>query len=371
MSDRLAEMRTRGSRWRWWFVALVALLVACQPAGGQVVAPTPTPSAADGEPLRLFWVNSYTEDSRWALQVQTGIREALARQGYGFADGNVVWGAYHLGVEQAVSSIEVQRLGSEIIEEIRAFEPDVVIVSDDEAVTAVATRVSALDVPLVYCGVNAPVEDTGLLEIDAVGVVERLYARQTVAMARELVGGEGPFLVMGDSSVTGIPSTFAVYEELQQAGADLSASAVVEVAEDWETWQETVITQGAEADFILLTNYLALPDRNGEPVSEQVMMAWMYDHAPVPVFALWNSAVIDGAVGGLVVDRFQQGNLAAQLALGVARDHDVSGTDQAMGMNRLVLNAAAARYWDLQIPVLFPIIAHVYNSVPVAQEGTF
>ena len=101
-------------------------------------------------------------------------------------------------------------------------------------------------------------------------------------------------------------------------------------------------------------------------------MAWMSENAPVPVFALWNSAVVNGAVGGLVADRFQQGEYAAQLALGLARDRGPATSLQATsGMNRLVLNATAARNWGLKIPVLFPIVAQVYESVPVAQGGSF
>jgi hypothetical protein len=249
-----------------------------------------------------------------------------------------------------------------VLAALEGLTPDVFIVSDEEAVQAILPHMPP-SARGVLCGLNKSLGDSLVSEIPGrehlAVVVEPLRPVQTVRMAREFTGGTGPYFLVGDASLTGQMVTEAAYEMLARPGlgGDVDRGA----ADTWAAWKDLVTREGGAAEFVLITAYQPLPDETGELVDGRAMMTWMLQALDVPVFSLVNSLVVDGAVGGLVADGYEQGRLAGELAMAAAE-----GPDELprTGQSKLVINAAAARYWGLDIPALFPVAAEVYRSLP-------
>ncbi|MGC9467069.1 MAG: ABC transporter substrate-binding protein [Anaerolineae bacterium] len=314
-------------------------------------------------------MNSYTSDDRWALRIRTGILEALARSGYSVADDTLSWGTYHLEASGIGDSAESMRRLNEVTEVIRILQPEIVIVSDDEAFQLMMPTYSDPEVRFVYCGVGATAESMSSLPDNVFGVREPVPAVETLSMGRSLTGDEGRYLLIGDGSITGQIVTARAYNELAREASD-GATPFLGVAGSWEEWTTLVQSRSGEVDFIIVTSYQPLIDAQGEVVTGQAMMAWMLSNVSVPVFSLSETLVIDGAVGGLVSDAYKQGQAAGQIAARLAQHGGVEADSPLVGSgSRLVLNAAAARHWGLRIPALFPIAAEVYLSLPVGYGG--
>lgn len=341
-----------------------------------------------GGKLRLFWVNSYAPDDPWSREIQMGIWEELAN--VGISENNLIWGAFHLdvmryanlcddepgvspSVEDLLESDPIIAVADAAIAAIVEFQPDIVIVSDDEAALTVIPRYPDPNMRFVYCGVNGDPEVYNLVRPSVIGVVEEMRPLQTIEMARAFMPEAKTFLLLSDMSYTSQVSIEAIQRELQETslqedGMPVQADVLIRSTGQWEQWQEVVHTDGLKADCIVLIGYPVLENQDGERLTGEEVMAWMLLNTPVPVFALSDLAVIDGAIGGLVVSGYNQGAMAVERILRIIQGtHPSAVSPYVTGHNLLSMNLAAARFWNLQIPITFPIAARVYEDLPVWQ----
>jgi ABC-type uncharacterized transport system substrate-binding protein len=126
----------------------------------------------------------------------------------------------------------------------------------------------------------------------------------------------------------------------------------------------------SEVDFILLASHQGVTDVTGHLIDEKEVITWMLDNSPVPVFALSNIAIVNGAVGGLVSYGYEEGVSVAEVVLRLAAgeqpaDIPISGPAR----NLLAINLPSTRRWNLRIPITFPIAARIYGTEPAAQGG--
>lgn len=363
-------------------VALSGCVASQFPPQPTVTGEVPVPEAS--APLRVFWVNSHTLDQTWSLQMRIGILDALNRAGYKYSDDSLVWNIYNLGVTHVMASSDLVPSAERAIAAIQNFEPDVVIISDDEAAEVIVPRYPDPEMKFVLTGVHPEIGRRGLLRDNVIAVVEEVYPEQTVTMAQTLLASEqGTYLIIGDNSTTGQVYARRAYDALLRFQYEHNGPPpVLGIAGDWDAWKELVLGASEDVDFILIANYMPLPGvpdtpaaliprEPGDPatfVSEADMMRWTLGYAPVPVFALTGPPVAYGAVGGLVTNGYEQGYLAGEMAVQFV----VEGAPDeplVVAPNRLTLNAAAARYWELPIPILFPIAAEVHEYLPSVQGG--
>ncbi|MBN1487806.1 MAG: hypothetical protein JW981_09205 [Anaerolineae bacterium] len=344
-------------------------------------------------PIRLFWVNSYTDDHRRSLQIQSGLLETLARRGYSVVDGNLELGVFHMGIthdarpfrsdseDNEALVVDPQDIENAIVA-IQTFQPDMVVVSDEEAISAVIPNYPDPNMRFVYCGLRGEPQLYGVSRPNAAGVLEQVYPVKTVLIAREFTGanpGSENYFVVGDSTKSGWASVDAVVAALE-VDKSLIAPPIWKLSTDrWVLWQKAIKDSVAAfdkpggisgVDFILLARYHLLRDEAGRYIPEQEVITWLVQNSPVPVFGLWDYTVSDGAVGGLVVSAYDQGAAAANIVLRLAGGTHPSSVLAKFPANRLfAINLASAKYWDLRIPVEFPTAARIYRSVPGLEGG--
>lgn len=347
-------------------MVILALMVAC----GPTPSPTPSPQAAPVRAtLRLFLVDSYTEDDFWSQQVRTGILETLARAGYTTVDGTLELETFYMDMRHVSTIEDVRPVALRAIEQLVNFVPDIVIVSGEESTRTIIPLYFAPTLPFVFCGFVGDPASYGLDLPNVTGVVEALHPVQTVAMAYGFVEDAQRFLLLSDGSVSGRARALSTYLALGQSEYGVSTLSLKTVRE-WSDWRRTVLTAGEEADFILLAGYQGIIDDTGRLLDEREVMAWMFAYSPIPVFALSNHAVVNGAVGGLVSYGYEEGvsvgNVVLRLAAGeTPADIPIRGPER----NLLAVNLASTRRWKLRIPITFPIAARIYGALPAAQGG--
>ena len=356
-------------RWRLWgLIVALSFVAACQPVQN-VALPTPVPSAPARDKLRLFWVNSYTEDDFWSQQVRTGILETLARGGYASVDDTQEMETFHMGMRQVSVIDDVRPAALQAIERLADFQPDIVIVSGDEATRTIIPLYFDPTLPFVFCGFSGDLNQYGLNLLNVTGVVEALHPVQTVAMAYAFVEDAQQYMVLGDGSVSGKARALSAYSALGQSQYGAS-TPLFRMVETWSRWQTTVLEDASQVDFILLASYQGIVDDSGQLIDEQEVMTWMLDNSPVPVFALSNIAIINGAVGGLVSYGYEEGVSVGEVVIRLAAGEMPADIPiRGPARNLLAVNLAATRRWNLRIPITFPLAARIYSTLPASQGG--
>ncbi len=347
-------------------IVLLGLLGAC----GMPSTATPSdssPTAPPVDPLRLLWVGSYASDDVQSIQVESGIVEALSAHNYNLVDGTLEWEVVHLNLKPYAAIADIVARGTIANAAIRDFQPDVVIVSDDEAIRGVISPSSDPNRMFVYCGLAGDPREYNLIRPNVIGVLETASPAQTLEIARAFVPDARSYLILSDDSLPSKDMTLDAYRELSRLYPDLKTSFWI--TENWLVWQETVL-KATNVDFIVLVSSNYVWDNQGGYVEQEELMAWMLANSPVPVFSMSDLSVVNGAVAGLVSGGYDQGWAAGQIAARIARGaHPSSIQADAFVHNRLVMNLAAARHWNLSIPIAFPLAAHVYRTLPEEQGG--
>lgn len=350
----------------WGWIIILSLLVACSPT--PAATPLPTPVPARGR-LRLFMVNSYGEDDFWSQQVRTGILETLARGGYTSVDGTLEMETFYMDVRQVSAIYEATPAALRAIEQLAAFEPDIVVVSGDEATRTIIPLYFDPTLPFVFCGVNSARSLEGVDYTHVTGVLESQHPVQTVALAYALVEGAQQYMVLGDGSISGKARALSAYGALVQSEYGTPAPRF-RMAPTWAQWQKTVLEDALEVDFILLASHQGVTDAAGRLIDEKEVITWMLENSPVPVFALTNIAIINGAVGGLVSYGYEEGVSVGEVVLRLAAGERPANIPiRGPERNLLAINLAATRHWNLRIPITFPIAARIYGTLPAAQGG--
>jgi len=274
-----------------------------------------------------------------------------------------------MDVRRAVSYEDLTAAAARVVEMIQDFRPDMVVVAGDEATRAVITSYPDRTMPFVFCGFVGNPAMYNLYLPNVTGVPENLHPVQTVALAYAFIKGAHQYMVLGDASLSGRARALAVYTELGKSEY-AATMATLEMVETWDDWQALVLEAGQQVDFIVLASYQGIVDATGALVDEREVMRWMLQNSPVPVFALSNLAILDGAVGGLVAYGYEDGVAVGERVLALARgvppaEIPISGPSR----NLLAINLAAVRRWNLRIPITFPLVARIYRTLPAVEGG--
>ncbi len=356
---------------------LVLILTACTGANLETptprllptLTPTPTPMIYD-RPLRLALVGSYGAEDPLSKEFRAGLLTALGRAQYQ-PGRNLILREIYLDSVRDVGGymarvVEARSLMAEL-------HPDVLIVCDDEAIKQLLNPYPDPEQVLIYCGLDAEPSDALKALPNAVGILEWPYPVQTVRLAQAMMPNARSYVFLTDDSTETRSSIQRLYQELSEAQLETMYMPPLRQVEKWEYWQRVVLTETVNAgyDFILLGNYHALRDQSGALIPEDEVLTWTLTHTPVPVYALQQRPVEFGAIGGLVVSRRalgeQAGTLVVQLQQGVSPS---SLGVMRSSPNPLLLNLAAADFWNLGIPLKVPVTGKLYRTLLASPGGS-
>jgi len=280
----------------------LAVAVACG-------SPTSAPDdAAPGdEPHRILVVHSYSSAFTWTRQLHEGIIEGLARNGL-IEDRDYQVQTFYMDTRiNFTSPQQIEQRAAQALEALRAFEPDLLFVTDDVALEHVAVRFAAEspDVPLptVFAGINvdptiyAPIDSLDMPGGTISGALERIPHTEAFATAKRLFPDVTRVVVLADAGA-GSESVRAAFQRDDQA-ADARPFEVLDflLLETFEQWKRAVVNYQDKADLIAVVNFHQLRDASGEIVPPAEVIDWMVAENNLPELGL----VADWAREGILV----------------------------------------------------------------------
>ncbi|MDN3682566.1 hypothetical protein QWZ04_19855 [Vibrio tapetis subsp. quintayensis] len=228
--------------------------------------------------------------------------------------------------------------------------PDVVVVSDDNALKYLGPRLIEQRIPFFFMGVNAnprnyiPITDT------VSGVLERPLVRRSVYMIGKVLPSAKRIRVLMDSTVTStaiLETSFG--NKLNQTVTGIEVDT--QLVESWEQWQQLIFDAKSEGyDAVVVANYAGLKDKDGRHYHMDLVSEWTSQNSDLPLFAFWAYSVgKKKAVGGLSISATQQGIVAAQLVNQYFQDHTMPMiTTPEKGA--FVFSQSELDRWNLHLP---------------------
>lgn len=268
------------------------------------------PSAASGDNRTILVVESYDPTFEWDIAYKGALSAALEP-------------AYHL-VSVAMDTKrkppnQHTAMADKAWRAYQDLQPALVILGDDAALRLLTQRLGKTSTPVVYLGINnnprAYFDPSVTTNIT--GVLERPLIKRNIASVSKLLPRTRRILFLLDMDTTSV----VIKQEIFHGSArqDIEGIAVdVKMMASWQQWQEEVLAaERNHYDAIFLGPSQALYDASNQGQnSSQAVIRWTSEHAAVPLFGLWDFAVgADKAVGGLVLNGYEQGAAAAAIAL--------------------------------------------------------
>lgn len=289
---------------------------------------------------RVFYVNSHHQGYPWSDSIERAIRYKLHVDTHQpTLAGRIELETYRLDSKRNAKPAQIEASAAEALERIRLFKPEIIIVSDDNALKyLIAPHLPEMKVPVIFCGINwnsrryalPPGQVTGMVEVQP---VDRLL-RDLLPLAK---GSRVAFL-KGDDLTARIEAE-AIRREF---GVDLDSRLVSRFAD----WKREYLKLQDEADLLIVGNPVSIPDWE-----RSAALKLINEKTRIPTGS-WDPWMAPYALLTHASLPEEQGEWAAQMALQVLNGTPVSNILQVRNKrSRIYLNMPLAKNLDIRFPM--------------------
>ncbi len=138
------------------------------------------------------------------------------------------------------------------------------------------------------------------------------------------------------------------------------------LVETFPEWQAVVEGAAGHADFIVVTDYRALPRSSTDPtlVAPRDVVSWTLDHAPVPVIGTNGFFVKDGGYLAVGASPYEQGEVAARMAVAIIEHGAVPTALPVVSTQEFVvfMRGNEIRERGLSLPRMYESFARATNN---------
>jgi len=310
---------------------------------------------------KLFIVHSYEKDHICGQPQHDGAIKALNDAGWKQGE-NLEVATYYMDTKKNNNTPElIAEQANLAVEEIAAFQPDVVLTLDDNAFRAVALPASGTSTPYIFSGMNNQPEnydrqkefmaDRSIPGNNITGVYEKLYIREAIRVLSSL-HEMNSVLFLGDMSPTGKAIQQQVELELNEESNIPVPAVELQMMNSWEEFVSTLAQFNDSAEFgALYLGTLLLKDKKGRVYTAPEIINHTLLHAHKPTIGLNYAFIKLGLFGGATVDFFSMGELAGKKAAAVLSGAEPGSLPiEDAPRVALVFNLKRAEQLGLKIP---------------------
>ncbi len=253
------------------------------------------------EKVRLFLVDSYHRGYLGSALAREGFCTGLSQYDYldsreqikecldqdDFESSKVVVRTMWMDTKRKDSKPEMMEATVRIAEMIKAFQPTLLFVAEDNAANYIGNQFIDTEIPIVFWGVNNTPVKYGLVDSpehpghNVTGVVEVGHYEDSLELLKRLVPKVRTFAVLSDESETGRSHVKGV-EELARRGS-LPLELVESVStNDFSVWRAKALELQEKVDAFFVVQYASLKDEKGDHVNEDEVVKWYLANIRIP-----------------------------------------------------------------------------------------
>lgn len=275
----------RGTRALW----LLAVLLA---------GPS-TVGAEEPGKRRIFHLDSYFKGYGISDDTGAGLRSVLR-------DRPVQVQTFFMDTKRHSGDAEVKDAVTRARAAIEAFQPDVIVASDDAAVKyVVVPYYKDGPIPVVFCGVNWSAEPYGLPTAHVTGMVEVVPVLEAIELARKYFPNLRRLGVLSEDSLSERNNKALLEPKYRALGLEVTYV----MAADFATWKREFERLQGTVDALYLPTHGAVKDWNDAEAA-----AFVRTHTRRPSIAT-DDFMTPYALLGLTKTQLEQGEWAARTAL--------------------------------------------------------
>lgn len=331
----------------WAILLLSGLLAACSSTSAATETVSIDDEKSDYAGKKIVWVNSYHQGYEWSDGIEVGLKDALDNSG---AELKVIRLDTKRNTEKAFGANAATKAKGEI----EAFEPDVIIATDDNAQKyLIEPYYKDTDMPVVFAAVNWDASVYGFPADNVTGMVEIELVAQMMELLKPYAQGErvgylGPNIATDQK-------TASTYNERFFDG-----NLQTRLVDDLDEFKQAFVEMQDEVDILVIGPPTVFKDWD-ETAAEEVEK-FMLENSRIPVAAR-HDWVIPYALLTIAKDAAEQGEWAAGAALQILDGTPVSEIPIAENKKGdLIINLDMAENLDIVFPPSVLKNAEIYSS---------
>ena len=276
------------------------------------------PLTASSGASKCLYVSSYHRGYAWSDGLEQGLRRVLS--------GHCEIRQIDMDTKRNKSVEFKQSAALAVKREIESWQPDVVIVSDDNAAKYVVKQYYRdANMPFVFSGVNWTVKEYGFPYSNVTGIIEVAPLEAMLSHAIKYSGGAKKAIYLGADTLTEKKNLDRVAGASEKLGIELEG-ILVSNASEWKAQYRAA----QDADFIVMGSYSGISDWN-----KTELAAFAVDHARKLTVTSHDWMMPFSTIGFTKIPQ-EHGEWAAQTAIEILK-----------GKSPREIPIVANRDWDL------------------------
>lgn len=284
------------------------------------------------EPHKILVVSSYHREYLWSQDTQAGVCAGLLEFGFleneeqaiRFTETDIAQSSVArvkklwMNTKHKNSKSEIAVTLNRIMRELEAFDPDLVLLGDDNAANYIGNQLVDTDIPVVFWGINGIPLKYGLLDSmekpghNVTGVYQAGYLKECLEFLQKIVPEAETFAILSDDSPTG-RSKVKSLNSLHAKGTlplTLVDSVVTNSFAEWKTRAKALESQ---VDAFFIVNHNSIRDAEGNVLDQMVIGAWYLQNIDKPECAHEKQFAQEGILSVCDDSGYNQGYEAVRL----------------------------------------------------------
>jgi putative tryptophan/tyrosine transport system substrate-binding protein len=250
---------------------------------------------------KIFVVSSYHPEYLWSQDTNKGLCAAL--KDFKFIDNDQQIGEYIKNDFLETESLIVKKVWMDtkrknkkdeiaattagVMSEIKAFEPDLVFLGDDNATNFIGAHLANTGVPVVFWGVDFNPLAYGYIDTkehpghNVTGVYQSGYFKESLEALKKLLPQLKTFAILSDGSETGRAKSKVIARLAEEGRLPLQLTDQI-TTNSFSEWQDKALELERQADAFFVVNHNSLKDDNGASVDSLKAGAWYLAHIKKP-----------------------------------------------------------------------------------------
>jgi ABC-type uncharacterized transport system substrate-binding protein len=287
-------------------------------------------------PKRIFIVSSYDRAYIWSKSTQEGVNAAMRKYGYLTTDqqareflrtdrlqtDKVVLRKMWMDTKRRGGTLEMAASTTAIMQEIRKFAPDLVMLGDDNAANYIGNQLLDSKVPVVFWGINGLPLRYGLIDKleapgrNVTGVWQSGYHKESLDLLKRLVPKAKTFGILACDSESTRPN-IKMIEQLDRRGVLPFKLVDKVVTNSYEDFQAGALALARKVDVLFVLNHDTLRDRRGRHVDMLTAGRWYLNNIKIPEASHEDQFVLEGMLLTANDSGYNQGFVAFEMAYGI------------------------------------------------------
>lgn len=253
---------------------------------------------------KIFVVSSYHKSYLWSQSTQKGLTEAMLNYGYldnaeqarGFTENDEIESSKALirkawmDTKRRNSFEDIAMTTARIMKSIDGFEPDLVLLGDDNAANYIGNQLLDTEVPVVFWGINGLPLKYGLIESmdspghNVTGVWQAGYPSESLELLKRLAPEAETFAVLACDSETSRPRVKQIQNLHKKGKLPLNLMDVV-ITNSFSEFKARALELVHKVDAFFILNHDTFVDDLGRHVDMLEVGRWYLENIKKPEVA--------------------------------------------------------------------------------------